>query len=321
MRRILSIIALMLFSIVALAQRSEGTATANLSNRTVIGSIPRLTAKGLVDGTVCIDIAVDQYGAVVEAVPNTESSSVTNDSVRNAARSAAMRVHFNTSANASTIQKGTIIYTFISIGKELTDETALKFMGIPIDGSVDNMIEELKDRGFEHGYGDDYLSGIFNGEKVRVHISTNHNVVDRIKVVYPYCSEDNDTRIKYNTLLSRFNRNAKYVSLNPRGEIPADERLFWNIQSNSKFYDVAYFYLLPEIKPEEWKAEFNSEYRKHFSKPIESLSYDELEEVLLCMPMKIRNAISGIVWFTLPNVHYINIYYDNLQNRPRGEDL
>lgn len=320
MKRLVTLLVLMLSAIIAAAQRSEGTAIVELPGRSVVGSLPKLTCRGLVDGTVRIAINVDQYGTVTEAIPDEQSSSITNKSVIDAARIATMRYHFTTSASAPVIQNGTVTYSFVSMGKEQTDERALKFMGIPVDGSEKDMVEGLNARGFSQ-YFDSYLTGLFNGEDVRLFIKTNHNLVDRIKVEYPYCSEENDTRIKYNTLLSRFNRNAKYVSLNPRDEIPPQERIYRAILSNSRHYDVCFFYLFPEIEPEKWKAEFFAAYNKRYSKPVESLSYDELEEVLFCLPMSIRNSISGVVWFTIPDIHHIIIYYDNIQNRPRGEDL
>ena len=165
------------------------------------------------------------------------------------------------------------------------------------------------------------MTGMFNGESVRIYLSTNHGTVDRVKVVYPYCSKENDTRIKYNLLLSRFDRNAKYVCVSPRLEIPADENIYRNLRENSKYYDAVYFFLHPEINAKQWEDEFKQEYLKRNKKPLEGLSYEEMEEALFCLPMKVSAAVSGVVWFTMIDPHQININYVNLQNRPRGEDL
>ena len=312
---------LTLSSFVAYAQRSEGAANAHVNGRTIVGSIPKLTSRNIVDGVVVVSIIVDRYGVVTEAIPGAEGSTITNESVLNATRTAALKAHFNQDATASAVQTGTITYTFVSIGKEETDENCFKFMGIPIDGSEQDMIAALKAKGFESDYSDAYLTGIFDGVGVRVYISTNHGVVDRIKVFYPSTRDSNETRVRYNNLLSRMNRNAKYVSVCPRDEIPAGESVDWNSHINSKYYDAAYFYLVPGVKPEEWVKDFNAAYKKKYTKPVKDLSYEELEDVLFCLPMSIRNSISGIVWLAITDYDHININYDNLQNRPRGEDL
>ena len=197
----------------------------------------------------------------------------------------------------------------------------LKFLGIPIDGGKKEVISKLTELGFQKEYGEDILTGIFNGENVKLQISTNHGIVDRIIVEYPSTSSNNDTRIKYNTLLSRFNRNAKYVSLSPRAEIPVSENLALKLHDNSKYYDAAYFFLQNSTNTEDWKKYFAAEYCKRYSTPFESISYEELEEALFCLPKTIRSAINGIVWFTITDVRHIAIYYDNLHNRPHGEDL
>ena len=320
-RLIIGLLAILLTTLSAQAQRSEGTASANLTGRSLIGSLPRLTSSGKVEGTVVVSISVDQYGNVTAANAGAEGTTLTNSSVLNAARGAAMRAHFNTSASAPAIQNGTITYTFISSGLVDTDETALKFVGIPIDGTKEQMIQALASNGFKHDSYHDYLEGMFNGESVKLQISTNHGIVDRIKVIYPYCSETNDTRVKYNTLLSRFNRNAKYVCVYPRAEVPANEGIYWKLSDNTKYYDAVYFYLHPEVNAKQWVEDFKAEYQKRYNKPLEGLSYEETEEAIFCLPMKVSAAVSGVVWFTMVDTNYININYINFKNRPRGEDL
>lgn len=320
MKKILiSALVILLSAVTVQAQRSEGTASANLDGRSLVGRLPRLTSSGQVEGTIVVAIKVDQDGNVTEATAGAEGTTITNNNIWNAAKSSAMRAHFNMSADAPALQSGTITYTFVSSGLVDTDETALKFVGVPIGGTKEQMFNALKAKGFEMGYNG--MTGMFNGEHVTLHLNTNHGIVDWVKVVYPRCSEENDTRIKYNTLLSRFNRNAKYVCVNPRAEVPAEERIYWKINENTKYYDAVYFYLHPEINAKEWVEEFKQEYQKRYKKPLQGLSYVEIEETLFCLPMKVSAAISGIVWFTMVDIHEININYVNFKNRPRGEDL
>lgn len=321
MKKLITIIlAILLATVSAQAQRSEGTATAYLEGRSLVGKLPRLTTSAVVEGTVLLTIKVDQFGNVTEAIAGAEGSSITNNSVWNAARSAALRAHFDLKADAPALQTGTITYTFVSSGLVDTDETALKFVGVPIGGSREEMVAALKDKGFNMYY-DGSLDGMFNGENVKVYISTNHDIVDRIQVEYPYCSEDNDIRVKYNVLLSRFGRNAKYVCINPRADVPANESIYRKLDENTKYYDAVYFYLHPEVNAKDWVEEFRQEYLRRYKKPLQGLSYEEMEEALFCLPMRVSGSVSGVVWFTIVDTSHIEINYINFKNRPRGEDL
>jgi hypothetical protein len=320
-KMIVSILAIFLTTVAVQAQRSEGTAAANVQGRSLVGSLPKLTTSGQVEGTVVVSIKVDQYGNVTEATAGAEGTTTTNNSVWIAARSAALRAHFNQSANAPAIQDGTITYAFVSSGLVDTDETVFKFVGVPIGGTKEQMYNSLKEKGFERKSYEDFMTGMFNGESVTLFISTNHGIVDRIKVMYPRCSEVNDTRVKYNTLLSRFNRNAKYICVNPRPEVPADERIYMKLQANTKEYDAVYFFLHPEVNAKDWVEEFQREYQKRYKQPLQGLSYEEMEEALFCLPMKVSEPVSGIVWFTMTSINGIDINYINFKNRPRGEDL
>lgn len=66
---------------------------------------------------------------------------------------------------------------------------------------------------------------------------------------------------------------------------------------------------------------FKQEYLRRYKKPLEGLSYEEMEEALFCLPAEVSDAVIGVVWFTIVNASWININYVNFRNRPRGEDL
>ena len=70
------------------------------------------TANAHVKGIVVVQVKVDQYGTVTEAIPGAEGTTVTDKTLWNAARSAALKAHFNQSANAPALQTGTITYIF-----------------------------------------------------------------------------------------------------------------------------------------------------------------------------------------------------------------
>lgn len=319
MKRLMTIFLLSVLPLLAIAQTR---ATGILRGRSIVGSLPKPAYEVREGGTVVVRIKVNQYGNVTEAVPGVEGTTITDEGLWKACRSSASMAHFNTSADAPVVQTGTITFKFdvSETQARSEDNDVLKFLGIPIDGSKEQMYNRLKEKGFSGYSWDEYLEGIFNGENVRVHIGTNHGIVDRIKVVFPY-TEERLNKVKYNTLISRFGRNPKYTELRENKVIPEDEDISYEIALHDKVYDAVYYLLRSDVDASSWKEDFYREYNARYKKPLSGLTQIEIEEVLFSLPKRISDAIIGIVWFTLPNDNRIELYYDNLKNRPRGEDL
>ena len=89
--------------------RTTGTANAHLQGRSLKGSLPKPSYNAQIEGTVVVQIKVDQYGKVIEAVPGAAGTTVTDKGLWNAARNAAMGANFSTGAD---VQIGTITYIF-----------------------------------------------------------------------------------------------------------------------------------------------------------------------------------------------------------------
>ena len=92
--------------------KTEGSANAHVKGRNVVGSLPRPTYNSQLEGIVVVQVKVDQYGNVTEAIPGAEGTTVTDKTLWNAARIAATKAHFNMDANAPAVQSGTITYIF-----------------------------------------------------------------------------------------------------------------------------------------------------------------------------------------------------------------
>lgn len=91
---------------------TAGEPNAKLSGRTVDGTLPKPTYGVAADGVVVVDIWVDNYGTVTKALAGAEGTTVTDKTLWQEARKAAMKAHFNMSADAPALQKGTITYIF-----------------------------------------------------------------------------------------------------------------------------------------------------------------------------------------------------------------
>ena len=92
--------------------KTTGNANAHLQGRNVVGTLPKPSYSAQLEGTVVVQVKVDQYGNVTDAVPGVEGTTVTDKGLWNAARNAAMKAHFNTKADAPVLQTGTITYIF-----------------------------------------------------------------------------------------------------------------------------------------------------------------------------------------------------------------
>ena len=91
---------------------SDGTPSARLAGRNVVGSL-KLPSYGVQKaGRVVVKIMVDRDGNVTEAIPGVEGTSVTDRSLWNAAKEAALTAHFNATPKAPLSQEGTITYIF-----------------------------------------------------------------------------------------------------------------------------------------------------------------------------------------------------------------
>ena len=247
--------------------------------------------------------------------------------------------------------------TFFCFGQ---NTGGLKFLGIPVDGSRAQFKKELKNKGFSYNSSKKSFKGQFNGEEVTVYLHTNHSLVDRVLVAFPLVNE-NRIRINYNNLLAQFDKNTKYLCLDPflNNPIPDSENISYEIAYNKKEYIAAFYYFSGDIDPiegidilsQEWQGLFSDETLKRmkdFASRYDEMTDDERESFLkgvfdiesfiqennpspknpLLSMLTFFNGLKAIadgrVWFTIHKFfdrYQIALYYDNLHNQAHGEDL
>jgi len=91
---------------------TEGEPTARLAGRSVMGSLPAPQYNVNESGTVVVRIFVDQHGSVTSATAGVAGTTVTNKTLWDASRNAALKAKFNLSSSAPALQEGTITYIF-----------------------------------------------------------------------------------------------------------------------------------------------------------------------------------------------------------------
>lgn len=160
-----------------------------------------------------------------------------------------------------------------------------QFLGIPVDGSKQAMIQKLKAKGFKYDASTDMLSGRFNGTDVHISIVTENGKVYRIAVVEDVENDEAGIKIRFNRLCNQFERNSKYINPKDYSQMLSDEEnISYEMTVNAKRYEADY--------------------------------YQRGESV--------DGLAQRIVWFVIDkgyNSYRIILFYDNGRNQANGEDL
>ena len=200
-----------------------------------------------------------------------------------------------------------------------------KFLGIPVDGNKQQMIQKIKEKGYLYNSIYDRLEGEFNGRDVFIYVVTNNNKVYRILVEDAVYSSEGDIKIRYNTLLRQFeNNNQKYFSMSTEdGELSESEDISYEMTVNNKRYEAAFIQTnntLDSVTLSKKMEEFNKE---NYG---DDYLLDMTGEQILDASIKffLSLYIDNSVWFMI-NERYgrygILLYYDNNRNRANGEEL
>lgn len=205
-----------------------------------------------------------------------------------------------------------------------------KFLGIPVDGTKSEMLQELKAKGFTSSpYDNEILEGEFNGKLVRIYILTNNNKVYRIGVYDAYSISSYDIISRFYTLLSQFKNNDKYTELTYtidysdtaiKDNNEVDSRIFDYLLNNNDFQPI--FAQEPEnnimekIRPALLK--------KYTAEQIANPDFSVLCDINI-EKLKYIETAKKLVWFKIikeeSDKYKIVIFYDNEYNRANGEDL
>ena len=369
MKKLILTLILATSSIVASAQwyaQSSVTATASaqLDGRGVEGSLPRPSYDVNSDCTVVVTVWVDNFGKVVKAQAGAYGTTTTNRSIWAAAREAAMNTRFKQKMDAPALQEGSIKYTFWAGNNETNapiNTGAIKFLGIPIDGSDSQFSERLQNKGFAYSPVKECYKGQFNGQDVDVYLHTNHGIMDRVYVAFPYTSAGS-VKVAFNTLLSQFEKSGKYLSSGTNEALTDKDDISYEITVNNKRYQASFSYYDPNRDSVSFLEELLDNVSKYFTeeemakmketaRKALAVPESEREAVLSKMQAEIqeqgltrnekfdeakslqfladyldgmRSIADGEVWFMIHERYgkfQIGLYYDNLHNRPHGEDL
>ena len=115
-------------------------------------------------------------------------------------------------------------------------QNTIKFLGIPVDGTKQEMMERLQTKGFKYDSVNDCLMGEFNGMESIIFLATFNNKVCRVIVINKTPLNGFNADLTFNNFVEQFTNNEKYIRLSDE-EISENYKLsFWN-----DCQDVCYF--------------------------------------------------------------------------------
>lgn len=193
------------------------------------------------------------------------------------------------------------------------------FLGIPIDGTKNAMIQKLKNKGFTYDAKHDRLKGEFNGQKVNIYIVTNNNKVYRILVSDANYIDEAGIKIRFNNLCYQFENNPKYISLSEDHTIGEDEDISYEIMVNKKRYQAIFSQVNKEYATDVYERLNEVKNTSIDTIDTTSLTNSAIEGAVL-----LSSLMNKTVWFIIDEQYGeygILIYYDNGYNKANGEDL
>lgn len=217
-----------------------------------------------------------------------------------------------------------ILLMLVSI-TAFAENDVTKFLGIPVDGFKQDMIQKLKAKGFKYDTTYDRLIGEFNGFDVEIGVVTNNNKVWRVMVADAVASSETDIKIKFNKLVSQFSANKRYMSGSTSDQtIPESEDISYKMLVDKKRFQASFFQLPTDTVA--LRVALKSHLAGRFTlEQIECPTETEQKEILFESTSYLLDIYSKkSVWFMISEEYgqyRILLYYDNEYNHSDGEDL
>lgn len=133
------------------------------------------------------------------------------------------------------MKKWILFLGVLCMGYHSLAQSPIPFLGIPVEGEKEQMIQALQQKGFVYDAHNDCLEGEFNGYESNIYVVMNNDQIWRICVADVPSFDKNAIKIRYNKLFDQLVSCGKY-DLYKGSKLSADEDVAYEITSNSKQY-------------------------------------------------------------------------------------
>lgn len=121
------------------------------------------------------------------------------------------------------------------VGYHALAQNPITFLGIPVEGTKENMISQLEQKGFVYDADHDCLEGEFNGNKSTVYVVMNNDKIWRLCVADVPSFDKDAIKVRYNALFNQLLQSGKY-NLYEGSTLSDDEDVAYEMTNNSKQY-------------------------------------------------------------------------------------
>ena len=234
-----------------------------------------------------------------------------------------------------------LVFAFLmllTLSLSAQNDGVIKFLGIPVDGTKDEMISKLKQKGFTFD-DNDMFEGEFNGDNIYGGIQTYNNKVYNIRFFYNTSGFSKSIIIhKFNSLVLKYDVNEKYLSninfdkeMNDIDTYQIDtyEDIGYEMKKG-KIYKAQYYYIFDKDLSDttgfyQFKTESLRKYRtlaEAYGKNIDEFINDSTLPMFYYMHRLEQDMVQ---FYIIDGMDYgkfnIMIDYYNRRNAPNGEDL
>ena len=156
----------------------------------------------------------------------------------------------------------TFLFVLMTIAAIAQDSNTIKFLGIPVDGTKNEMISKLQAKGYKYDASSDALFGEFNGTDVAIFVQTVNNRVWRIGIVDANVDKDEaNIKIRYNKLFKQLSNNGKY-EVHAGSTLGEEEDISYGTTVLNKRYEASFTFKDKSIHGRVWYM-IEEEYGKY----------------------------------------------------------
>ena len=133
----------------------------------------------------------------------------------------------------------TFLFVLMTITTIAQESNTIKFLGIPVDGTKEEMISKLQAKGYKYDAYSDVLLGEFNGTNVMIRVQTVNNRVWRIGIGDANAKDEADIKIRYNNLFKQLSNNDKY-KVDDGSTLGEEEDISYEMTVHKKRYEAGF---------------------------------------------------------------------------------
>ena len=135
----------------------------------------------------------------------------------------------------------TILFSLMLTASLLAQNDVTTFLGIPVDGTREEFIEKLQEKGFKQNAVAGFITGTLNNQPVIVSIEESKGKVYRVVVFEEVVQDEEDIRIAFNQLTHQFQNDFDYVRDKNNRILSEGENIGFGIRKHHEQYQNIFY--------------------------------------------------------------------------------